>query len=185
MASRKRYRNYRKYNRYERKREGQRSLAVFYFTVALLLFLACREKLSQFFFSTYRMALNFFQQSTSVILLTSIVVLLFSLLLVLYFRISNRSIANKYGYLFHPFNGYQHRQIASRHLGRKLKWNEEVHHINGVTSDNYSKNLCVLDRESHKIFHRWLKDEKDYSGDYPSQSEQIDMLHRLQGRTFF
>jgi len=47
-------------------------------------------------------------------------------------------------------NGYvlQHILVAEKMLGRKLKDNEEVHHINGERDDNRPENLKVYD--SHK-----------------------------------
>lgn len=40
-----------------------------------------------------------------------------------------------------------------RHLGRKLKEGEVVHHINEIKHDNSLRNLVVLTRETHTKHH--------------------------------
>lgn len=57
---------------------------------------------------------------------------------------------------------YEHRVIAEAFLGRRLRPNECVHHINGDKTDNSPENLKVYSRGDHNILH--LPDRDSQSG---------------------
>lgn len=64
---------------------------------------------------------------------------------------------DKDGYRRVFYNGSyvrEHRLIMERHLGRKLKPNECVHHKNGNRKDNLLANLKVMTFSEHTKFHK-------------------------------
>ncbi len=97
---------------------------------------------------------------------------------------SKAKYINKKGYaVLTAFDELEHRHIAKHILGRRLRGDEVVHHINGCRDENQLGNLCVMNREKHEHFHSWLRWKKEKAGKYPPIREQKKILVQEYGGT--
>lgn len=72
----------------------------------------------------------------------------------------NKKMYDKDGYVkIHTHDGVilEHRHKIENELGRKLRGDEVVHHINGIRDDNRIENLIVMKRSLHTKHHQEKK----------------------------
>lgn len=60
---------------------------------------------------------------------------------------------NREGYLRDSNDQFFHRVVMEKYLGRKLRKNEVVHHINGDRLDNRTENLELTTNSRHRKYH--------------------------------
>ncbi len=71
-------------------------------------------------------------------------------------RWKNGKTLNWAGYVLVDTNGEQareHRLLMEKYLGRELRSNEVVHHLNGKRDDNRIENLVIMDKREHDSEH--------------------------------
>lgn len=56
------------------------------------------------------------------------------------------------------YNGYvyEHIEVIEKYLGRALRKDEVVHHLDGNRANNRHENLLVLTKDQHMKYHQWL-----------------------------
>jgi len=77
-----------------------------------------------------------------------------------YQRVQRVGYINPDGYRVSRINGEltrEHRWIMEQYLGRALLPSEDVHHLNGMRSDNRLENLAVIEHSAHSREHHPVK----------------------------
>ena len=60
----------------------------------------------------------------------------------------------------HSYKAKEHRKVMEQIIGRKLKPNEDVHHINGIHDDNRPENLIIMEHREHLKLHWKIAKQK-------------------------
>lgn len=78
---------------------------------------------------------------------------------------------------------YEHVLVIEKKLGRKVKDNEEIHHLDFWRSNNSPNNLIALGNSAHQTIHEWVKRGAPIYGqncieDLPSKKKAIAKIPR-------
>ena len=76
-----------------------------------------------------------------------------------YAKIQNDGFEANNNYEYDKSGQVLHRVIAEEVLGRKLEYNEVLHHLDGNSKNNNLENLMLLSRSNHSSLHRFLSVE--------------------------
>mgnify|MGYP001617277543 FL=1 len=91
-------------------------------------------------------------------------------------REPTRFISKSYVYLRFPgakSHVLEHRFVMEQQLGRKLRKNEIVHHLNAIKTDNRTENLAVIKRRKHKT-----GDNHNYRKAYQNRIRELEAENR-------
>lgn len=72
-----------------------------------------------------------------------------------------KKIQGRNGYVYLKLGNYwvqEHRYVVEQFIGRKLRPEERVHHLNEIKTDNRIENLMLFDsQKEHQAFHNKIK----------------------------